>query len=388
MSRANRFDKILGIGMLAALVIGCLMVLLPFVTALLLAAILTYSTWPLNVRLREALGGRKTLAAGLMMLGACVLLVAPFVFVAMSLADSIAELVEASRRAFEHGPPVPPAWLVDLPLVGDTLASYWHTLTHDGTRLLEELKGLIAPARSVLVAGGGLLFAGLLQLGLSVLVAFFLYRDGDAAAARMVRMAGRIGGARGIHLLHVAGNTVLAVVYGILGTALAQGLVAGIGFVIAGVPGATLLGMLTFLLSVVPVGPPLVWVPAALWLLSDGSTGWAIFLAVWGVLGISMVDNVLKPIIISKGANLPYMLGFLGVLGGVATLGFIGIFIGPTLLAVGYRMFNEWVDSEELPVPPVVEVPRAEVPPARIVGDASQAPPVTENDRLRALSKK
>src|SRR3954451_14816257 len=197
MTRANRFDQILGIGMLAALVIGCFMVLLPFVTALLMAAILTYSTWPVNVRLREALGGRKTLAAGLMMVGACILLVAPFVFVAMSLADSIAELVEASRKAFEHGPPEPPAWLVNLPLVGKTLASYWDTLTHDGTRLLDELRGLIVPARSVLVTVGGLLFAGLLQLGLSVLVAFFLYRDGEAAAARIVRMAGRIGGARG-----------------------------------------------------------------------------------------------------------------------------------------------------------------------------------------------
>jgi len=388
MSRANRLDKILGIGVLAALVIGCLLVLLPFVTALLMAAILTYSTWPVNVRLREALGGRKTLAAGLMMVGACILLVAPFVFVATSLADSIAELVEASRRAFEHGPPQPPAWLIDLPLVGNTLASYWNTLTHDSTRLLDDLKGLIAPAQSVLVTGGGLLFAGLLQLALSVLVAFFLYRDGEAAAARIKRMAGRIGGARGLHLLRVAGNTVLAVVYGILGTALAQGLVAGIGFVIAGVPGAALLGLITFFLSVVPVGPPLVWVPAALWLFSDGSTGWAIFLAVWGVLGISMVDNVLKPIIISKGSNLPYMLGFLGVLGGVSTLGFIGIFIGPTLLAVGYRMFNEWVDSEELGAQPVEDAARAEVPAARVVENTAVAQPVTENDRIRALSKK
>jgi predicted PurR-regulated permease PerM len=387
MTRANRFDQILGMGMLAALVIGCFMVLLPFVTALLMAAILTYSTWPVNVRLREAVGGRKTLAAGLMMLGACVLLVAPFVFVAMSLADSIAELVEASRRAFEHGPPQAPAWLTGLPLVGDTLASYWDTLTHDSTRLLDDLRGLIAPAQSVLLAGGSLLFAGLLQLGLSVLVAFFLYRDGEAAAARVVRMATRIGGARGMRLLHVAGNTVLAVVYGILGTALAQGLVAGIGFVIAGVPGAALLGLITFFLSVVPVGPPLVWVPAALWLFSFGSTGWAIFLAVWGVLGISMVDNVLKPIIISKGTNLPFMLGFLGVLGGVATLGFIGIFIGPTLLAVGYQMFNTWVDSEELAAKAAVAGARAEAPATQVVEEVANLEPVSENDRFRALSK-
>jgi len=346
MNGTTRFDKSLGVLMLAMLTIGCLYLLLPFVTGLLLAVILTYSTWPLYARLREAVGGRKTVAAGLMMLAACVVLVGPFVFVAAGLADSVTELVDASRRAFEHGPPALPAWLSGLPLVGETLANYWHALTTDGSRLLEDLKGLIAPAKSVLVAGGGLLFAGLLQLSLSVLVAFFLYRDGETAAARIQRMASRIGGARGEHMLNTAALTVVSVVYGVLGTALAQGLVAGIGFLIAGVPGAALLGLATFILSVVPVGPPLIWIPAALWLFFYGSVGWAIFLGLYGVLVISMVDNVLKPMIISKGSNLPFLLVLLGVLGGVAAFGFVGIFIGPTLLAVGYRVFKEWVDSE------------------------------------------
>ena len=128
--------------------------------------------------------------------------------------------------------------------------------------------------------------------------------------------------------------------------AAAQGLVAGIGFLIAGVPGAALLGFATFFLSVVPVGPPMIWIPAALWLFAYGSTGWAIFLGLWGLLVVSMVDNVLKPMIISRGSHLPFMLVLLGVLGGVAAFGFVGLFIGPTLLAVGYRMVNEWVDSE------------------------------------------
>ena len=130
----------------------------------------------------------------------------------------------------------------------------------------------------------------------------------------------------------------IGVVYGILGTALAQGVVAGIGFLIAGVPGAALLGLLTFFLSVVPVGPPMIWIPAAIWLFVQGSTGWAIFLGLWGVFVVSMVDNVLKPMIISHGSHLPFMLVLLGVLGGVAAFGFVGIFLGPTLLAVGYRM--------------------------------------------------
>jgi predicted PurR-regulated permease PerM len=345
-TRANRIDRMLGAGMLAALVLGCLVVLAPFVSALLMAVILTFSTWPLYVRLRKSVRGRSNLAAGLMMLATCLILIAPFVFVAFSLADSATELVDAMRKAFENGPPALPEWISGLPLVGETLNNYWRNLSHDSSRLLEDLKSLIAPARSVLVTGGGILFAGLLQLSLAVLIAFFLYRDGEAASAKIQRITSRIGGARGLHLLTVAGSTVVSVVYGVLGTALAQGVVAGIGFLIAGVPGATLLALATFFLSVVPVGPPLIWIPAALWLYLQGHTGWAIFMGLWGLLVVSAVDNVLKPMIISHGSNLPFMLVLLGVLGGAAAFGFVGIFLGPTLLAVGYRLVNEWMDGE------------------------------------------
>jgi predicted PurR-regulated permease PerM len=336
----------LGIGTLAMMVLGCLVVLVPFMTGLLLAVILTYSTWPLYAHLRRIVGGRRTIAAALMTLGACVVLIAPFLFVAFSLADSASELIEALRKAFTDGPPALPDWITGLPLVGERLNAYWSSLSQDSSHLFEDLKGLIAPARSILVTGGGILFAGLLQLSLAVLVSFFLYRDGEAAAAKIKHISSRIGGARGRQMLRVAGTTVKSVVYGIIGTALAQGVVAGIGFLIAGVPGAAVLALATFLLSVVPVGPPLIWIPAAIWLYVQGSTGWAIFLGLWGVLAISMVDNVLKPIIISHGSNLPFMLVLLGVLGGAAAFGFVGIFIGPTLLAVGYRVINEWLDDE------------------------------------------
>ena len=116
---------------------------------------------------------------------------------------------------------------------------------------------------------------------------------------------------------------------------------AGIGFLIAGVPGAGVLALLTFFLSVVPVGPPLVWLPAALWLFHQGSTGWGIFMVIWGV-GVSSVDNVVKPWLISQGSAMPFLLIFFGVIGGALTFGFIGVFIGPTLLAVGYRLVAEW----------------------------------------------
>src|SRR5882672_8578312 len=166
-TRIHRIDRMLGMGTLAALVIGCLVVMAPFVTALLMAVILTYSTWPLFVHLRKSVGGRGTLAAALMMLAACLILIAPFVFVAFSLADSAGELVDAVRKGFENGSPPLPQWITGLPVIGETLNNYWKNLPHDGGRLLEDLKGLVSPAKSVLVTTGGILFAGLLQLGLA-----------------------------------------------------------------------------------------------------------------------------------------------------------------------------------------------------------------------------
>ncbi len=134
----------------------------------------------------------------------------------------------------------------------------------------------------------------------------------------------------------------------VYGTALAQAVVAGIGFAIAGVPRAGLLTLLTFFLSVVPIGPPLVWIPAAIWLFYQGSLGWGIFMVCWGVL-VSSVDNVIKPMIISQGSHIPFILILFGVLGGALAFGFIGVFLGPLLLALGYRLLQEWVSTEAEP---------------------------------------
>ena len=227
------------------------------------------------------------------------------------------------------------------PVVGQQAAERWQSLAMDHAKLMETAKRFIEPVGAGLLIASVAIGSGLLQLALSIFIAFFLFRDGLAVAERLTTGIQRIGGERGMHLLEVAGNTVRGVVYGILGTGLVQALMAGIGFLIAGVPGAALLALLTFFLSVLPVGPPLVWLPAAFWLFHQGSTGWGIFMLAWGVV-VSSVDNVVKPWLISQGSDLPFILIFFGVLGGALVFGFIGVFIGPTLLAVGYRLVMEW----------------------------------------------
>jgi len=340
----SKLEQNLGRGILLLLLIGCLVVLWPFVTALLWAAVLSFSSWPLYRRLLKLLGGRRTLAALLLSLGMILVVLLPFGIVGLTLADNVSELKTAAQRWIEAGPPAPPAWLAKLPLVGQSATESWTNLAADSAKLLEQAKRFIEPVGAWLLKAGLKLGIGLLQLGLSILITFFLLRNGPSVAEQLTVGVGRIAGARGQHLLEVAGNTVRGVVYGILGTALVQALMAGVGFLIAGVPGAALLALLTFFLSILPVGPPLVWLPAALWLFHQGSTGWGIFMLIWGV-GVSTVDNFVKPWLISQGSNMPFVLILFGVLGGALAFGFIGVFLGPTLLAVGYRLVEEWSAS-------------------------------------------
>jgi predicted PurR-regulated permease PerM len=268
----------------------------------------------------------------------------PFFVVGLTLADNVRELTSAAQTWLRAGPHGPPAWLDKVPVVGQQASERWQVLATDTVKLLEVTKRFIEPVGSGLLIVSVAVGSGLLQLALSIFIAFFFFRDGLALGERLTKGIERIGGERGTHLLEVAGNTVRGVVYGILGTGLVQAVMAGIGFFIAGVPGPALLALLTFFLSVVPVGPPLVWIPAALWLFHQGSTGWGIFMLAWGVV-VSSVDNVVKPWLISQGSDLPFILIFFGVLGGALVFGFIGVFIGPTLLAVGYRLVEEWASA-------------------------------------------
>src|SRR5437764_5681490 len=341
VTRPASLERNLGWITLLLLLVGCLLVLRPFASALLWAVVLCISSWPLYQRLLKLLRGRRTWAALLMALGMILVIQLPFIVVGMTLADNVKELTSAAQTWVDTGPPAPPTWLVKLPLVGVQATERWQTLATDSSKLLEATKCFIEPVASWLLIAGAAIGSGLLQLALSILIAFFLFRDGLAVAERLTTSIERIGGERGMHLLEIAGNTVRGVVYGILGTGLVQAVMAGIGFFIAGVPGAALLALLTFFLSVVPIGPPLVWLPAALWLFHQGSTGWGIFMLAWGMV-VSSVDNVVKPWLISQGSDLPFILIFFGVLGGALMFGFIGVFIGTTLLAVGFRLFTEW----------------------------------------------
>ena len=339
----RRIEQAAGLAAVAFLVVGCFVVLRPFVSALLWAAIVCYATWPCYRWLERVLRGRKTLAALLMVVLISAVMVLPFVIVGSTLAENVSRAASFLHNVRREGIPPPPEWIKSLPLLGSLADSYWTNLAENTEKTSALLSSFLVQSQRWLLRHSVNVGQGVLQLSLSVLIAFFFYRDGEQVASKTASGIKVVAGDFTQHLLGVAGGTIKGVVYGILGTALGQGIVAAVGFQIAGVPSPIFLGLLTFFLSLLPVGPPFVWIPATIWLFYQGHTGWGIFMAIWGFVAISGVDNILKAYLISRGTILPFVLVLLGVLGGVLAFGFIGVFLGPTLLAVGYSLVQELI---------------------------------------------
>ncbi len=330
------------IALVALLGIGTFWVLAPFLAALLFAAILCLTTWPLFAWLETRLKGRTALAALSMTLLLALAVLLPMSYLAATAADAVSQLLALLRPWFASGDHAPPDWLASLPLIGEPLDTYWRKIAASQEELARLGQQLFEPTRKFLLASAGLIGQGLLELTLVVFIAFFFYRDGRTLADRLILLSEKIGGELGGQMLALSRNTIMGVMIGIVGTAAAQGLVALIGFLVAGVPAPLLLGAATFFLSMVPVGPPLIWGGAAWWLYDQGQSGWAIFMAIWGVAVISSVDNFVKPILISRTASLPILLIALGVFGGVLAFGFVGIFLGPVILALALTLITAW----------------------------------------------
>ena len=342
--------RLLGLLAALALAVGCLLVLRPFLSALLWSAILVYSTWPAFRALRERLKLSAGLAALVMVLAEFLLIGLPLVFATPTKRDEIDGLRNAVEGFLTHGLPGMGDWLSRLPFIGPMLHDYVSGIDFGFSGLAD----LISPYAGTLAQGAlGVLLAllsGLAEVLLAIFLAFFLYRDGPAIAQRAEAALARLAGERTRHIIEVIGGVTRGVVYGLLGTAVAQGLMTWFGLWISGVPRPALLAVIAGCISIMPVGAPAVWIPATLWLFAHGQTGWGIFLGLYGTFGISSADNVIRPWLIARGADLPLLLTLLGALGGVFAFGFLGLFLGPVLLAVGFTLLKDWAEE-----PPAVQ---------------------------------
>jgi predicted PurR-regulated permease PerM len=337
--------------LIGGVAMGCLVVLYPFLSALLWAGILVFTTWPVYEWVRARLYQRRRPAALVMVALTAIVLVLPIALTAPSGGDDVTDLRHAILDALRGGLPMSPAWLRDVPLIGPTLAELWDHWAADIGALLEALRPFLG-----IVLEGGLsvvlgIANGVVMFLLALFVAFFFYVYGEPIAARLRLLLWRVAGDHADRMAEVTGATVRGVVYGIVGTAVVQGILTAFGLWLSGVPRPLLLGGLAGLVAVLPVGAPVVWIPAALWLLGTGHIAWGVFLAVYGVVAVSGADSIIRPWFIARGAHLPFLLTILGVLGGALAFGLLGIFLGPVLLGVGFTLLNEWGKEQEEPEP-------------------------------------
>lgn len=338
-------DRLLTQILILSLLGACLWVLTPFAAGLFWAAVMAFASWPLMRLLTRAMNGHESLAAAVLTLGWITLVALPLVWLGINLAAHVSQLADLAQRFQLKGLPPPPDWLADLPLVGPYAAQRWKAIEVQGAALFSNVQPYLGQLGNWLLARSATIGGSIMDLALSLVLVFFFYRDGPHLAIFIQSLLHRLIGLRAGYYSTLIADTIRRVINGVIGTAIAQALLAMIGFWIVGAPAAVALGVLTFGLSLIPMGPPLIWLPLTGWLAWRGEYGYAIFLGLWGTFVVSGVDNLLKPYLISRGGSLPLVVVLLGVFGGMFAFGFMGLFLGPTLLAVSYRLLMDWVSD-------------------------------------------
>ncbi len=346
-----------------------LWVLQPFLAAGVWAAMIVVATWPLLESLETRLGGRRTPAVAIMTLAMLLLLVLPLWLAIDTIVEHAGQLTAAGQSLATNGLPLPPAWVKALPLVGERLDVAWTQLAASGTSgVVAKVTPYAAKAGKWALAQVGGLGGMLIQFLLVVTLSAILYSTGEQGARLVRRFGRRLAGERGENAMVLAGQAIRGVALGVGVTALVQTVLGGIGLAVAGVPFAALLSAVMLMLCIAQIGPMLILLPAVGWMYWSGDTGWATFLLVWSLV-VGTLDNFLRPMLIKRGADLPLMLIFAGVIGGMFGFGLIGIFVGPVVLAVTWTLMLAWIE-DALGKEPVDPAPAEAPPPA--------APPASE----------
>lgn len=334
---------VLGIGAMLLLGGGSLYILLPFVPALIWSIMIVVATWPVFLRLQRALGGHRGAAVCVMLLVQIVVIVIPVYGAVSTLADHAAEIMAFVKGLPTYALPSPPRWLGAIPVIGERIAHEWQTLSDAGPGgALARIQPYIVDGARWMLAHVSLLGVFVLHLLLMIIVCGLLYAKGETAAQLVTRVAQRISPHYGADIIRLMGLAIRAIALGIVVTAVVQASLAAAGVWVAGIPFAGVLSALLLLACLVQIGPLLPLLGCVAWLYSHDSNVAAVLLLVW-TIGVSMLDNILRPILIRRAVALPMVLILAGVLGGVLSIGVAGLFIGPVVLAVTYHLLLAWV---------------------------------------------
>ena len=325
------------------LLVASLWVLRPFLAATVWAVMVVVATWPLLKSLQQRFGGRRAPAVAVMTLAMLLLLVIPLLLAVGTIVEHIDEAVSMVKKLVDSGLPPLPEWVGALPLVGEKISGLWAQLADS------EVQALVAKATPYAAQSGKWILAELgsfgfmlIQFLLVVVLSAVLYASGEVGATKVLRFGNRLAGERGENAIILAGQAIRGVALGVGVTAIVQTVLGGIGLAIAGVPFAALLSAVMLMFCIAQIGPSLVLFPAVGWVFWTGDTSWGVFLLVWSLI-VGTLDNFLRPVLIKKGADLPLLLIFFGVIGGLLGFGLVGIFVGPVVLAVTYTLLEAWI---------------------------------------------
>jgi predicted PurR-regulated permease PerM len=351
------FRRLLVAGLILGILLLTFTVLQPFIVPLIWGAILAYVSWPMHLRILKLCGGRSSAASLITTLIVTVIIVVPLVWLIMLL-RSEAMVAYAEVQTFLATKPALPQAIRDLPWAGAQAQDLLNQLAADPKALREQFLLLMEQSSlevTRLIGGVG---RNVAKLFFAVFSMFFLLRDGPRLMREARAVLGGILGPRVHDYLDAAGSTTQAVVYALMLGALAQGIAAGIGYWIFGVQAPALMGAVTVMIALIPFGAPMVWGSLAAWALVRGELFDGIGLILWGLILVSWVDNIVRPLVISNATRMPFLLVVFGVLGGVLAFGLVGLFIGPVLLAVSLAIWREWHEEhstdDELVAAPVI----------------------------------
>jgi predicted PurR-regulated permease PerM len=359
---------LLSVLFLMVMIVACLWIVQPFILGFAWAGTVVIATWPLLIKLQKLLWGRRSLAVLVMMLILILVFVLPFALLVNSVVESSGPLVHWATSGHMALPTL--EWLKSVPMAGDKLYSSWNTLVESGGHaIMDKVRPYIGTTTTWFIGQAAHIGRFLMHCGLMLLFSVLLYWRGEQVAYGLRHFACRLAARRGDAAVILAAQAVRAVALGVVVTALVQGVLGGVGLAVSGIPYATLLAVVMILSCLIQLGPLPVLIPAIIWLYWSGDTTWGTVLLVWSCV-VGTLDNVLRPVLIRMGADLPMVLILSGVIGGMIAFGMIGLFIGPVVLAVSWRVYSVWVSEAPLPdedpdkVVEILEEPEQEEPSA------------------------
>jgi predicted PurR-regulated permease PerM len=337
----NALEATIRIGILVLLAAWCFTIVRPFIILIAWGIIIAVAEYPVYLKLRRALGGRGGTAATLITVLGLVLLITPAVMLSSSLVSSAQGLAKGLQEGTIAVPP-PPENVKEWPIIGEKLEVFWREASENLSATLAEIAPQLRAVGSWLlstVAGVGL---AILQFVIAIIIAGFLLASAEAGGKAAHAIATRLAADKGVDFARLAEATVRSVTRGILGVSIIQSLLTGLGFMVMGIPGAGLWALLCLLLSVIQIGVGLITLPIVLYVFSTADTVPAVLFLVWSIV-VTLLDNILKPILLGRGVEVPMAVIFIGAIGGFISTGIIGLFVGAVVLVLGYKLFLAWL---------------------------------------------